>query len=606
MTNHVGTKLGLAFGVLIAMIGVGFFALRQIDQTNANLLNDLADQRVKLQLAREALAYSSQNSRITMEIFLLSEKRNIDPLLATRAANTRSITELVSKIERQCDTPAEKQMLAVVKGARAPYVQSYLRALHVLLDERKVEAARSIMVQETTPALFKYHAAWAAFLKLEMDEMDRAASRSSAQYARTRAFALSMILLAILIAATIAVTVTRKMVGEITTRMKAEHEVRALNAGLEFKVAKRTQELAQAEDQLRTSLAELQQYTGEIEGVSELVQLLHSCLTIEEAHRQVALVLPRFFPAGALLMLNPSRTLLDSVAVWGSASMIPGPFSPDTCWALRRGAAHLVQPENFALLCGHVDQTSRAGHLCVPLVGQGESLGVLYIQIPAHPGDASALQRTQRFAVSVAEQVSLAFANLMLRETLKYQSVRDPLTGLFNRRHMEEFLARELLRANRNHKPLAVFMIDLDHFKQFNDSFGHEAGDILLREVGALLSSQIRGGDIACRYGGEEFLIILMDANLDAARQRAETLREQVRGLQVHHRGQILRQVTISLGIAAYPDHGTSAQEMINAADKALYRAKTGGRDRIVVAGAATDGEVQPTGSDPVTAAAIR
>ena len=247
--------------------------------------------------------------------------------------------------------------------------------------------------------------------------------------------------------------------------------------------------------------------------------------------------------------------------------------------------------------CGHVDQTSRAGHLCVPLVGQGESLGVLSIQISAVPGDTVALQRTQQFAVTVTAQMSLAFANLMLRETLKYQSVRYPLTGLFNRRHMEEFLARELLRANRNHKPLAVFMIDLDHFKEFNDSFGHEAGDILLREVGAVLSSQIRGGDIACRYGGEEFLIILMDANLDAARQRAENLKGQVRNLQVHHRGQTLRQVTVAIGIAAYPDHGTSAQEMINAADKALYRAKTSGRDRIVVADAVADAV---TASDPV------
>jgi diguanylate cyclase (GGDEF)-like protein len=288
--------------------------------------------------------------------------------------------------------------------------------------------------------------------------------------------------------------------------------------------------------------------------------------------------------------------LLDSVAVWGSASVTQGPFAPDTCWALRRGAAHLVQPDNFALLCGHVDPTSRAGHLCVPLVGQGESLGVLYVQIPANPAGTVALQRTQRFAVSVAAQMSLAFANLMLRETLKYQSVRDPLTGLFNRRHMEEFLARELLRANRNHKPLVVFMIDLDHFKQFNDSFGHEAGDILLREVGALFSSRIRGGDVACRYGGEEFLIILTDANLNAARQRAETLKGQVRSLQVHHRGQTLRQVTVSIGVAAYPDNGTSAQEMINAADKALYRAKTSGRDRIVVADAVTDvvSDVEP------------
>jgi diguanylate cyclase (GGDEF)-like protein len=599
MNNHVGTKLGLAFGVLIAiLVGGGFFALRRLDQTNATLLNVLDESWVNLHLAREALVYSSQNSRITMEIFLLSDRRLADPLLAKRAENTQKITELVSKIEKQCDSPEEKRLLAAVQEARAPYVQSYLRALHILLDEHKVEAARSIMIQETTPALFKYHAAWNDFLKFEMDEMDRAAGASKAQYAKTRAFALSMILLAILIAATIAVTVTRKMVVEIGSRVQAEHEARTLNAGLEIKVLERTQELANARDQLRTSLDELQQSTGEIEGVSELLQLLQSCHTTEEAHRQIARVLPRFFPAGALLMLNPSRNLLDSAAVWGSASMMPGPFSPDTCWALRRGSAHLVQPDNFTLLCGHVDPTSQSSHLCVPMVGQGESLGVLYIQNPANSGGMGASQHMQRFAVTLAERMSLALANLMLRETLKYQSVRDPLTGLFNRRHMEESLARELLRADRNRKSLAVFMIDLDRFKQFNDSFGHEAGDILLREVGALFSSQTRGGDIVCRYGGEEFLIILLDANLEVARQRAETLKGQVRNLQVHHRGQTLRQITISIGVAAYPDHGSSAQEMINAADKALYRAKASGRDKVVVADEVSDidaGQTQPT-----------
>jgi diguanylate cyclase (GGDEF)-like protein len=208
---------------------------------------------------------------------------------------------------------------------------------------------------------------------------------------------------------------------------------------------------------------------------------------------------------------------------------------------------------------------------------------VLYIQDPDPSADPELLQRKQKFAVTLAEQVSLAFANLMLRETLKYQSVRDSLTGLFNRRHMEESLERELLRSARNGKPVAVLMIDIDHFKRFNDSFGHEAGDILLRELGSLLSSQIRGGDIACRYGGEEFLVIMMDASLRCAAERAETLREQARNLQIHHHGETLRKVTISIGVAAFPDHGSSAQELINRADRALYKAKTSGRDRVIV-----------------------
>ena len=538
----------------------------------------------KLELARDALAYSARNSRITMEIFLLNDKRQIEPLLEQRAQNTQRITELVTAIEKKCDSPEEQRLLATVKEARTPYVMSYLRALHVLLEERQEAAARSIMVQETTPALFKYHEAWSEFLKFEVDDMGRAAARNQAEYAKTRAFTLAMIALAILVAGAIALFVTRKIVQEIRTRMRAEDEVRTLNAGLELRVVERTQELAQTEDQLRISLAELRQYTNEIEGVNELVHLLQSCITLEEAHRQVARVLPRFFPSGALLMVCPSRNLLEGVAMWGSASMMPGPFAPDSCFALRRGSAHLVQPDNFALLCGHVDQDSRASHLCVPLIAQGESLGVLYLQDPTRKDGVGMLQRTQRLAAMLAERMSLAFANLMLHETLKFQSVRDPLTGLFNRRYMEESLARELLRAARGHKSVAVLMIDLDQFKQFNDSFGHEAGDLLLRELGSMFRCQTRGGDVACRYGGEEFLIIFTDTTLEAARQRGELLKRGARNLQVQDHGQTLGQVTISIGIAACPDHGETSQEIIRAADKALYLAKAAGRDLVVVA----------------------
>ncbi len=598
-SNYVGTKLGVSFGLLIAiLVGLGFFALRRMDQANARLVGVLGEKWGKLELARAALAYSARNSRITMEIFLLNDKRQIEPLLVQRAQNTQHITALVIAIEKQCDSPEEQRLLAAVKERRTPYVMSYLRALNVLLEEKQEAAARSIMVQETTPALFKYHEAWNEFLKFEVDDMDRAAARSRAEYARTRAFTLAMIALAILVAGAIAVFVTRKIVQEIRTRMRAEDEVRTLNAGLELRVVERTQELAQTEDQLRISLAELRQYTNEIEGVNELVHLLQSCITLEEAHRQVARVLPRFFPSGALLMLCPSRNLLEGVALWGSASMMPGPFAPDSCFALRRGSAHLVQPDNFALLCGHVDQDSRACHLCVPLIAQGESLGVLYLEDLPRNGGAGMLQRTQRFAAMLAERMSLAFANLMLRETLKFQSVRDPLTGLFNRRYMEESLARELLRAARGHKSVVVLMIDLDQFKQFNDSFGHEAGDLLLRELGSMFRCQTRGGDVACRYGGEEFLIIFTDTTLEAARQRAELLKRGARNLQVHDHGQTLGQVTISIGIAAFPDHGESAHEIINAADRALYRAKAAGRDLVVVA------EVEPRTSElekPVT-----
>ncbi len=366
-----------------------------------------------------------------------------------------------------------------------------------------------------------------------------------------------------------------------------QEEVSALNAGLERRVAERTEELARTHDQLQGSMEELRESTKEMESINELVELLQSCLTLDEARQQASRVLQQFFAAGSVLMLNSSRNLLDVALSWGAASTKQGPFAPDSCWALRKGRVHLVQPGTFSLLCGHSDEASASGHLCIPMVAQGDSLGVLSIDDSAL-GDPAAnprlLQRKRELAITVAEQVSLAFANLMLRETLKYQSVRDPLTGLFNRRHMEESLERELQRAARNAKPVTVLMIDIDHFKRFNDLLGHEAGDVLLRELGSVLKSQIRGGDIACRYGGEEFLLILAETGLEAGRERAEKLREQVMNLHIRHRGETLRRITLSVGVAGFPEHGTSASHIVQAADEALYQAKAEGRDRVVVA----------------------
>jgi len=149
-------------------------------------------------------------------------------------------------------------------------------------------------------------------------------------------------------------------------------------------------------------------------------------------------------------------------------------------------------------------------------------------------------------------------------------------------------LERELLRAARNAKPVTVLMVDVDHFKRFNDLLGHEAGDVLLRELGSMFNSQIRGGDIACRYGGEEFLLIMADTSLEAGCERAEKLREQITNLQIRHRGETLRRITASIGVAGFPEHGTSAAHIVKLADEALYQAKAEGRDRVVLAGAIT------------------
>jgi diguanylate cyclase (GGDEF)-like protein len=184
----------------------------------------------------------------------------------------------------------------------------------------------------------------------------------------------------------------------------------------------------------------------------------------------------------------------------------------------------------------------------------------------------------------IRDHLSLALANIRLRETLQHQAIHDPLTDLFNRRYLEETLGREILRAQRKEVALVVMMLDLDHFKKFNDTCGHEAGDHLLQLLADFLKSNIRGGDIACRYGGEEFVLILPETSLEVALLRAEEVRRGVSRLKLSYQGQTLRNITISLGVATFPKHGTNTDDLLKAADKALYRAKAAGRNRVMVA----------------------
>jgi diguanylate cyclase (GGDEF)-like protein len=230
-----------------------------------------------------------------------------------------------------------------------------------------------------------------------------------------------------------------------------------------------------------------------------------------------------------------------------------------------------------------------ANYLCVPLIAQGETLGVLYIEdrasLVASSPEAMQFERTtlQRRASAVAERVSLALANLKLRELLRNQSIRDPLTGLFNRRYLEESLNRELHRANRTRRSVSLVMLDLDHFKHFNDTFGHQVGDILLKEVANVIKGRVRAGDLACRFGGEEFSLIIAEIDTAGTYRCVDNIRDAIKHLSLHHRGQTLGTITVSAGIATYPAHGESAEDLVRAADEALYRAKKAGRDCIVV-----------------------
>ncbi len=339
--------------------------------------------------------------------------------------------------------------------------------------------------------------------------------------------------------------------------------------------------LRQSNQRLSGWVAELEERNREINLLSEMGDMLQACRNIDEAHAVISRMARQLFVSdnGYVCAISAASNLVEAVAVWGTPAG-EHYFSQDDCWSIRRGRVHLVQDPQLGLMCKHLNKPLDTAYMCVPMMAQGEAIGLLHLSL-SHPGRLS--EAKQRLVMTVAEHIALSLANLKLQDTLRGQSIRDPLTGLFNRRYMEESLDREMRRAVRGRHPVGIIMLDIDHFKAFNDTFGHEAGDALLREVGQILQRSIRGEDIACRYGGEEFTLILPEASLPDAAQRAEQIREAIRDLDVHYRHQPLGRVTVSLGVAIFPDHGPRADAVIRAADAALYQAKAAGRDRVAV-----------------------
>ncbi|MHB8845704.1 MAG: sensor domain-containing diguanylate cyclase [Nitrospirota bacterium] len=347
--------------------------------------------------------------------------------------------------------------------------------------------------------------------------------------------------------------------------------------------------MQEVNEKLSAYVGDLEQRNQELERLRGLGTLLQSCLTVEETHTVIARTVPKLFYAesGAVYLFTSQHPSSAPVAAWGD--LIPsGTLTPSTAgWELVQERSYADDGRSFPVLCPDGEQPNKDTCLCAPMVGQQETLGLLYIQLSASLSNQneSARQRLieckRQLAVTTAETIALYLTNIKQREKLYRQSIHDPLTGLLNRRPMHEFLEREVLRATRKMRPLGIIMADVDHFKVINDTCGHEAGDAVLRGIGLFFQKHIRGWDFACRYGGDEFLLVLTEASLEHVKQRAEQFCREAGLLEIHYRGRLLDPITLSLGVAVYPEHGKTVQELLLSADASLYQAKAAGRNRI-------------------------
>lgn len=347
---------------------------------------------------------------------------------------------------------------------------------------------------------------------------------------------------------------------DVTQAKKAQVETNILNQQLNEKVA-----LLEMKDRSSVKL-------------SQMNRLVQACGSLDEAKSIVADLLKPLFPntSGAVYLMKNSNNIVDAISTWNDVQSETF-FHSQSCWSVRLSSSYLVHTHAPKLYCSHVSNDAELRPtLCIPMIADGKTIGVLHLQFH---NCAEIDLSTQSLAETVVHNLALSFANLKLQQELRYQSLNDTLTGLYNRRYLEETLNKELDRAHRKQESISIIMLDVDHFKKFNDIHGHSAGDMVLKEVGDFILSHIREYDVACRYGGEELVIIMPDAAIDDAIIRAEIIREGIKQLKLRHEGNKLATISVSIGVSCFPDDGIKPDDLIDAADKALYKAKEQGRD---------------------------
>lgn len=479
-----------------------------------------------------------------------------------------SVPRISAHIQRLRELVADNAEQLELANRMAALIEARLAAIHVVLETFELgglDAARATsQMKQSRNDDQQIDVLGQRMLHLEQELLSQREDGTARQASLTRALTVGAILFSILILG-LALGLVRR---EQRQRMASMDEASSAN------------------HELRGSLDEARRLGQTLRQLSELGEMLQGCRSIGEASRGLSLSLPLLLPgtSGSVNLINASQNLVETVSQWGgSPDEVESLFAPDDCWALRRGYTYPMPGTAPAFTCRHLEHAIQShpesDYLCMPMLAQGEMLGVVTLASVQKISDVE-----RRNASAACEQISMALANLKLQETLRTQSIRDPLTGLFNRRYLEASLDREIQRAERRGTPLSVLMLDIDHFKRFNDNHGHDAGDALLSQFGAMLARVIRSEDVACRYGGEEFTVLMHETDTESAMERAEQIRLATQALVLEHRRQSLGPISLSIGLATYSKHGRTPEDLMRSADQALYAAKRGGRDQVRIA----------------------
>ena len=529
--------------------------MRAIDETLSGITGSKS---ADLELARRALIISDANNRIVMEIVFVENGRLVEPLLAAHSQNSKEITKLIEESVSRCDSEKEKQVLSEVTRTRKPYLESCQRAIHLLVDERKHDEAEAVMVNETLPALHTYHAAWERFVEFQKEELDVAVKQAQDDYAKARRLASLLIGLAVVLAIMIALFATRKTSHEIAARIDAEKELSKVNSGLEERVMQRTSELTVEIDKRQRAQENYRQEVIARENVE--IDLRRS----DERMRMAV--------EAARIGFWEWDIITDEQVWSGICKELLGLRSEST--ANFQVLMNSVHPDDRKMVGNGINaaiEGKREYGLEFRVIWPDGSVHWQASKGRAFYDETGRATRMAGIAMDITDRK-------VAEEQIQYLAYYDALTGLPNRTLLQDRLAKALAGARRHKCKLAILFLDLDKFKDINDSLGHSVGDLLLQAVAERLKTWAREQDTVARLGGDEFLLMFTHVEeVPDAAVAAERLMDAI-AAEFVVQGHTLN-VRCSVGISIFPEHGADAETLIKNADAAMYSAKDNGRN---------------------------